>query len=164
MNRCRKGRIKMTNEIKIQNQKREVPATGEQSDWRNCYDDRWTEITPESFAHPAKFSRGLIRRIYQHALARGWIEPGQIILDPFGGVALGALEAGMHGLNWLGCELEQRFVDMGAGCDCQGISKADWVRFYGRWERASKAGLRWCPECLAQVQIERDESEADRQT
>lgn len=134
------------------------------ADWKNCYNDRWHgEVTDETFSHPAKFSRGLIRRIYRHAIELGWIQSGDTVLDPFGGVGLGALEAGINGLNWVGCELEQKFVDMGAGVDCQGISKADWVRFYGRWDRAKNAGLRWCPECLAQVEIEREETETDQQ-
>ena len=38
-------------------------------DWYGCYSNGWQgEITPEAFAHPAKFSRILIRRIYEHAL------------------------------------------------------------------------------------------------
>ena len=40
-----------------------------QSDWVGCYADNWkNEITPDAFAHPAKFSRGLIQRIYQHVI------------------------------------------------------------------------------------------------
>ena len=40
--------------------------------WIGCYDNGWQgEITPESFSHPAKFSRTLIRRIYDHAFAEG---------------------------------------------------------------------------------------------
>lgn len=84
------------------------------SDWRGCYNDNWkAEITPASFAHPAKFSRGLIRRIYQHILTEGWVAPGDCIIDPFGGVSLGGLDAIKAGLNWLGVELEPKFVEMG---------------------------------------------------
>jgi len=33
-------------------------------DFHGCYDDNWRDyITPESFAHPAKFARGLVERI-----------------------------------------------------------------------------------------------------
>jgi len=83
-------------------------------DWHGCYGDSWKgEIVDEAFAHPAKFSRGLIRRIYQHALEQGWIEPGDTILDTFAGVGLGAKDAVQLGLNWVGIELEQKFVDLG---------------------------------------------------
>ena len=82
--------------------------------WQGCYDDSWKGlITDESFQHPAKFARGLIRRIYQHAVASGYVKPGDVVVDPFGGVSLGALDAMQAGLRWRGCELEQRFVDLG---------------------------------------------------
>jgi tRNA G10 N-methylase Trm11 len=67
----------------------------------------------DAFQHPAKFSRALIRRIYQHALEEGWIAPGSTIVDPFGGVALGSLDAMWNGCHWIGCELEERFVTLG---------------------------------------------------
>lgn len=35
------------------------------------------------------------------------------MVDPFGGVALGALDAMMSGLHWIGCELEPRFHALG---------------------------------------------------
>jgi hypothetical protein len=122
-------------------------------DWRD-YNEQWTpgDITDEAISHPAKFNRGLIKRIYAHLLAQGYIQPGQIILDPFGGVALGAADALQAGLNWIGVELEQNFADMGGGCDCTGMSKTDWARFYGRWGKAAyKDGRHWCPRCLAQA-------------
>jgi hypothetical protein len=85
-----------------------------QDDWQNCYDLGWKDlIHPQAFSHPAKFSRGLIFRIIEHALTDGLIQPGQTILDPFGGVALGALPCLMNGLNWVGCELESKFVELG---------------------------------------------------
>ena len=84
------------------------------SSWQGCYDSGWQgEITAESFSHPAKFSRGLIRHIYEHALAEGWLAPGMTIVDPFGGVALGGLDAMWNGLNWVGVELEPKFVAFG---------------------------------------------------
>lgn len=83
-------------------------------EWSGCYDDGWGDlIVPDAYAHPAKFSRGLIRRIYEHLLGSGRIHPGATVVDPFGGVALGALDAMMHGLHWVGCELEPKFVDLG---------------------------------------------------
>ena len=96
------------------------------SDWKGCYDSGWQgEIVPEAFGHPAKFSRGLIRRIYQHAFVEGWLVPGNTVVDVFGGVALGALDAMWNGLNWVGVELEPRFVALAdANLDL-------WRRKYG---------------------------------
>lgn len=104
-------------------------------DWHSCYNEGWQGvIMPEAFAHPAKFSRALIRRIYEHMLEEGWVRAGDTILDPFGGVALGAWPALRLGLNWVGVELEQKFVDLGN----QNI--ALWCERYGphlpRWGRA----------------------------
>ena len=141
-----------------------VKAAVIDSQWNGCYDNHWNGIiVDEAFAHPAKFAHGLIRRIYKHAVDEGWLKAGDTVVDPFGGVALGALYANKAGINYIGVELEQKFVDLGSGCDCQGISKSNWVRFYGRWDRASKAGIRWCPECLSQVWIERAEIKEDKQ-
>jgi hypothetical protein len=83
-------------------------------DWYGLYSERWKgEITREAFAHPAKFSRGLIRHIYRHMVSEGWLHVGDHVVDPFGGVALGGLDAMTHGLHWTGCELEERFVKLG---------------------------------------------------
>lgn len=82
--------------------------------WHGCYDDSWRDlIVPDAFAHPAKFAPGLVRRIYAEGLSRGWWRPGDLIGDPFGGIAGGGIMAGYAGLNWLGVELEPRFVDLG---------------------------------------------------
>ena len=123
-------------------------------DWFGCYSSGWrNEIVPEAFSHPAKFARGLIRRIYEHALERGYLRESDTVLDPFGGIALGAADALANGLNFVGVELEQSFVDMGAGCDCTGIGKADWVACFGRWKRfAYKDGRHWCPRCLTEAE------------
>jgi len=122
--------------------------------WTGCYREGWgrNRLRPASFAHPAKNSYGLSVRIYEHALEEGWIEPGQTLIDIFAGVGGFALEAMRHGLHFVGIELEQRFVDMGQGCDCTGINKADWVRFQGRWDKMRyEGGRHWCPQCLARA-------------
>lgn len=87
------------------------------TEWFNCYAKGWTQkdITPAAFAHPAKFAKQLIRRIYDHLLAEGYIKPGDVIADPFGGVALGAFWAMRNGLHWRGVELEEKFVELGQG-------------------------------------------------
>src|SRR3990172_2390074 len=83
-------------------------------DWRNLYGESWAgEITPDAFAHPAKFSRALIRQIYKFLADEGMIHAGDTVVDPFGGVALGALEAMRLGLTWVGVELEAKFVALG---------------------------------------------------
>lgn len=83
-------------------------------DWRGLYSEGWAgAITAEAFSHPAKYARALIRRIYQEMTDRGWLSAGDTVIDPFGGVALGAFDALRLGLHWRGVELEPRFVRMG---------------------------------------------------
>lgn len=80
-------------------------------DWHGCYDDSWRElIVPEAFRHPAKFSRGLITRIYSVGLGRGWWHADSLIGDPFGGIGGGGIIAAACRLGWLGVEIEPRFV------------------------------------------------------
>ena len=84
------------------------------SEWVGCYPSSWQGIiTPEAFCHPAKFSSKLIERIYAHCAEGGWLKEGDRVVDPFGGVALGAYTAMRYGLSWVGCELEPRFVALG---------------------------------------------------
>lgn len=83
-------------------------------DWHNLYSESWKgEIVPDAFVHPAKYSRALIRRIYDYLFEIGALKAGDAVIDPFGGVALGAEDALRLGLDWTGCELEQKFVDLG---------------------------------------------------
>lgn len=83
-------------------------------DWYGLYGEGWQgEIVPAAFSHPAKFARGLIRKIYLHAIEQGYFAEGDKVLDSFGGVALGALDAMYNGLHWTGVELEPRFVALG---------------------------------------------------
>lgn len=82
--------------------------------WQGCYDEGWRGlIVDDAYAHPAKFARGLIRRIYRHLRDRYGLPVGSVVVDPFGGVALGALDAMEMGYAWVGCELEARFVALG---------------------------------------------------
>lgn len=82
--------------------------------WFGLYGESWADdIVPEAFSHPAKYSRALIRHIYQYLIDNHLIERGARVLDPFGGVALGALDAQLQGLHWIGCELEPKFVTLG---------------------------------------------------
>jgi len=83
----------------------------------------------------AKFSRSLIRRIYDHAFAEGWLESGMTALDPFAGVCLGATDATWRGLNWVGVELEPKFVALGQ----QNLDL--WRRKYGSKEGFGSARI-----------------------
>jgi len=48
--------------------------------WHNCYDGGWGDlITPDSFAHPAKMAYGLLRRILQHGVDKGYWQAGDIL-------------------------------------------------------------------------------------
>lgn len=132
-----------------------TPPTSEPrlSVWEGKYKQSWNSIiTPESFSHPAKFARGLLEAIIDHVMEEGWVKPGDHCIDPFGGIATGAYACVTRGLRWTGCELEEHFHNLGQGCDCTGITKADYGRFSGRWPRMRYAeGRYWCPRCLAQV-------------
>jgi hypothetical protein len=82
--------------------------------WNGCYGRQWVNaIVPDAFEHPAKFSRNLIERIYEYAIEQGYIKTGERVGDPFGGVALGAWPALRRGINWIGVELESKFVTLG---------------------------------------------------
>lgn len=83
-------------------------------EWHGLYGDGWkNEIVPDAFTHPAKYSRALIRHIYEYLMQEDMIHGGDTCLDPFGGVALGGLDAMRLGLHWVGVELEPKFVALG---------------------------------------------------
>lgn len=86
----------------------------ETDEW-GLYKGRWgkQDVDDETFRHPAKYSRKLIRWIYKHAIEQGWIARDSVVLDPFGGVALGALDAMSFGVKWVGIELEPQWVEIG---------------------------------------------------
>lgn len=94
--------------------------------WQGCYDGNWRGmITDEAFAHPAKYARGLIERIFDHGIERGWWNPGDVIGDPFGGIGTGGVTAAYRCLRWIGCELEPRFVAMAK--DNFKLHKREWA-------------------------------------
>lgn len=108
------------------------------------YDGSWKGvIVNEAFAHPAKFSRKLIEWIVDHGLRARYWKPGDLLADCFGGVGLGGIVAASRGLRWIGVELELTFQRMASGYDCPGMSKAEWVRWFGRWKRCRE----FCPDC-----------------
>ena len=83
-------------------------------EWKRCYGQPWRGVVvEEALAHPAKFSRKLIGKVCLHALKQGWIDAGDWVLDPFAGVALGAYHLLPRGINWVGVEVEEKFVEAG---------------------------------------------------
>lgn len=98
-------------------------------EWFGCYADSWHGwIVDEAFTHPAKFARGLIRRILLHGIDRGYWQPGERIGDPFGGVACGGVVASSLGFPWIGIELEAKFVGIGT----------DNIEFHRNWYEVGK--------------------------
>ena len=94
--------------------------------WERCYQQNWKGVATEAcHQHPAKFAKSLIFKIVEHALAEGWLKIGDTVVDPFGGVALGALPLLLHGIHYVGCELESRFVELGRA------NLAHWQQRYG---------------------------------
>ena len=85
--------------------------------WHGCYDGNQGKqkdlFTPESIAHPAKMSITLIERILDHGQDRGYWSPGDLLIDPFGGICTTGLVAAYRGYPTFSCELEQNFVDLG---------------------------------------------------
>ena len=84
------------------------------SSWDHLYNKGWKNlICDEAFTHPAKYARGLIEHIYNHCVAEDWLHDGELVIDPFGGVGLGGLDAMRLGAHWVGVELEEKFVRLG---------------------------------------------------
>lgn len=95
--------------------------------WFGCYEGSWKGVIgPAAFAHPAKFSKALVERILDYLLAMGWIEKGEIIGDPFGGVGCGGIVAAYRGFQWYGRELEPKFVVLGI---------SNFRLHYAKWDR-----------------------------
>jgi hypothetical protein len=117
-----------------------------QSEWHGCYDDGWKGmIVDEAFAHPAKMAYGLLTRIVRRMVDEGWVEAGQVVGDPFGGIGTGGIVSAYYGLHWVGVELEPRFVELAGknfdlhrprwenlpGCVAPRIVNGDSRRFAG---------------------------------
>ena len=82
--------------------------------WHGCYSGSWNGIlVADAFAHPAKVAPGLSYRIYRHMIDAGYIQPGDSVIDPFGGIGGFGYHAMLLGLHFTGVELEPRFVELG---------------------------------------------------
>lgn len=96
--------------------------------WHGCYDESWKGlIVDEAFAHPAKMARGLIVRIFDYLLERGYAHRGDIVADPFGGVGTTGIEGASRGVRVVACELEAKFV---------ALAKANIELHRRAWEQA----------------------------
>jgi DNA modification methylase len=69
-------------------------------------------IVPEAYSHPAKMAYGLLSRIIEHGLERGWFKEGDLIADCFGGVGTTGMVCAYHGLRCVSVELEPKFVKL----------------------------------------------------
>src|SRR4029077_412980 len=79
--------------------------------WEHCYGESWKGyILEAAFAHPAKASKALLFKIVAHAMAERWVRAADTVLDPFSGIGTTALPCLLQGINFVGCELEPRFV------------------------------------------------------
>lgn len=85
-----------------------------QDEWHGCFRRGWGHLlVQDAFSHPAKAAYGISKRVYDHAMEHGWLRRGDLVLDPFGGVACFAFHAMENGLGWVGVEIEQKFVELG---------------------------------------------------
>lgn len=116
--------------------------------WHGCYDDSWKGyIVEEAFAHPAKFSRGLIEHIYKYMLAEGMIRRGETVVDPFGGIGTGGIIAASNGLRWVGCEIEDKFCRLAT--ENFSMHLMTWGQFSDPIPRVIHGDSRKLQECLA---------------
>lgn len=93
--------------------------------WHGCYDgDMKALISPASFRHPAKMSRKLTERIFDHGAKQGYWNPGDSIVDPFGGIGTTGFIGAYRGYRVTCIELEGEFVDLFNGFDCDGEGRA----------------------------------------
>ncbi len=97
-----------------------------QSTWYNCYDETLKAlIASESFAHPAKMAKRLCERIFEYGEASGYWKPGDVIIDPFGGIGTTGLIGAYRGYRVVSIELEPRFCDMQKANIQKNLSKLD---------------------------------------
>ncbi len=82
-------------------------------DFNTCFVPTWRDvITPRSFEHPGKFARGIVEKILDYGLTNKFWSTNDAILDPFAGVGCGGLACAFRNLQWVGVELEPRYVAM----------------------------------------------------
>lgn len=81
--------------------------------WHGCYDGNLKDlIIPEAFKHPAKMSRKLCERIFDYGREQGYWQPGDTIIDPFGGIGTTGIIGAYRGYHVICVELEEKFVKL----------------------------------------------------
>ena len=81
--------------------------------WHGLYKQGWGKlIVPEAYQHPAKFSRGLIEKIYDFCTEKGYLQRQGTVLDCFGGIGTGGIIAMLKGYNHISVELEEKFCQL----------------------------------------------------
>jgi len=82
-------------------------------EWHGAYDQSWKGfITDESFAHPAKASRALLGKIFDHLFSIGALSRGGSVIDPFGGIGTTGIIGAWRACEVTCCELEPRFFEL----------------------------------------------------
>ena len=84
-----------------------APPIPEVQDWTGCYGNRGDLFTKVSYRHPAKMGVALTYRIFEHGARRGYWQPGDLILDPMGGIGTTAIVGASLGYRVAMIELER---------------------------------------------------------
>lgn len=96
-------------------------------EWYGCYGTRGDLFTRESNRHPAKMAVQLCFRIFDHMKMRGWIKPGDLVLDPMAGIFTTGIVGASLAYRVVGVELESHFID---------LARANVLHFMGMMPKA----------------------------
>ncbi|MHB8552807.1 MAG: DNA methyltransferase [Thermoplasmataceae archaeon] len=77
----------------------------------------------EANSHPAKMSMVLADYILKHLEKLNLISPGSTIIDFMAGQGTTGIIAELHGYKFIGIELEEHFIDLINGYDCNGTNE-----------------------------------------
>jgi hypothetical protein len=83
--------------------------------WYGCYESfkNWRKyVVPESYRHPAKMAPKLCDKIFKHLKKLGLLHEGITIIDFMAGISTTGILASLHGYNYIGVELEPRFIEL----------------------------------------------------
>ncbi|MHB8361357.1 MAG: DNA methyltransferase, partial [Thermoplasmataceae archaeon] len=73
-------------------------------------------------AHPAKMSMVLCNHILNHLKKLDLIHENTVIIDFMAGQGTTGIIAELHGYKFIGIELEEHFIDLINGYDCDGTT------------------------------------------
>ena len=105
----------MTRTILAEQDINQLHSCGGPLEWRGCCsrDARFNQyVTPESFAHPAKMSWGLVDMIFKHLKQLGLLQKGDVVCDFMAGSARTGVMSALHGHDFVGVGLEPHFIEM----------------------------------------------------